>query len=65
MHSDNTQLYGILDSEDEALSKMETNGVGVHRNSPDECVPMKEWKTSKAIFFCGTDTLIVGRIIRK
>ena len=38
--SDNTQLYGIRSSDDEALSKME---IADTLNS-DECVPMNEWQ---------------------
>jgi len=39
-YSDNTQLYGIRSSDDEALSSME---VGATLNS-GECLPMKEWQ---------------------
>ena len=38
--SDNTQLYGIRSSDDEALSKMETGNI----HNCGECVPMKDWQ---------------------
>jgi hypothetical protein len=39
--TDNTQLYPILDSSDERLSKMEIK----EPYSTDECVPMQDWQT--------------------
>lgn len=40
--SDNTQLYSVLDSNDEALSSMEMR-TPFHDG---ECAPMKEWQTT-------------------
>eukprot|EP00533_Pseudo-nitzschia_delicatissima_P003437 CAMPEP_0116101092 /NCGR_PEP_ID=MMETSP0327-20121206/12629_1 /TAXON_ID=44447 /ORGANISM="Pseudo-nitzschia delicatissima, Strain B596" /LENGTH=808 /DNA_ID=CAMNT_0003593037 /DNA_START=105 /DNA_END=2531 /DNA_ORIENTATION=+ len=40
--SDNTQLYGILSSDDERLNKMEMR----EPYSKNECVPMQEWQTA-------------------
>lgn len=40
--SDNTQLYGIRDSGDPALSKMEL----VVEDENEECVPMAEWQST-------------------
>mmetsp|Transcript_6272 Transcript_6272/g.13448 ORF Transcript_6272/g.13448 Transcript_6272/m.13448 type:complete len:626 (-) Transcript_6272:2688-4565(-) len=40
--SDNTQLYGILPSDDERLDKMEMRDP----YSKNECVPMQEWQTT-------------------
>jgi hypothetical protein len=40
--TDNTQLYGILPSDDERLSKMEIRAP----YSEGECVPMQEWQTT-------------------
>jgi hypothetical protein len=39
--TDNTQLYPMLDSSDERLSKMEVK----EPYSTDECVPMQDWQT--------------------
>lgn len=39
--TDNTQLYPILDSSDERLSKMEMR----EPYATDECVPMQDWQT--------------------
>jgi len=41
-HTDNTQFYGILDSNDERLSKMEIR----EPYSDGECVPMQDWQTT-------------------
>lgn len=40
--TDNTQLYPILDSDDERLSRMEVRAP----YSTDECVPMSDWQTT-------------------
>lgn len=40
--TDNTQLYGILSSEDEHLNRMEIR----EPYSKDECVPMQKWQTA-------------------
>jgi hypothetical protein len=40
--TDNTQLYGILSSEDEHLNRMEMRDP----YSKDECVPMQKWQTA-------------------
>ena len=40
--SDNTQLYGILPSDDERLNRMEIR----EPYSYNECVPMQEWQTT-------------------
>ena len=40
--TDNTQLYPILDSDDERLSRMELR----EPYSDGECVPMQEWQTT-------------------
>jgi hypothetical protein len=40
--TDNTQLYGVLDSDDERLSKMELR----EPYSDEHCVPMQEWQTT-------------------
>ncbi len=40
--TDNTQLYGLLESEDEHLNRMELR----EPYSKGECVPMQEWQTS-------------------
>ncbi|KAG7366645.1 Ser/Thr protein kinase [Nitzschia inconspicua] len=40
--TDNTQLYGILPSDDERLSRMEIRAP----YSEGECVPMQEWQTT-------------------
>lgn len=40
--TDNTQLYGVLDSDDERLSKMELR----EPYADDQCVPMQEWQTT-------------------
>jgi hypothetical protein len=42
--SDNTQLYGLLDSEDPALSRMERRTFRDDEMSDDECVPMRPWQ---------------------
>jgi len=39
--TDNTQFYGVLDSDDEKLSKMEMREPYVQ----GECVPMQKWQT--------------------
>ncbi len=40
--TDNTQFYGLLDSDDERLNRMEMR----EPYSKDECVPMQEWQTA-------------------
>jgi hypothetical protein len=40
--TDNTQLYGVLDSGDERLSRMELR----EPYEDEHCVPMKEWQTT-------------------
>lgn len=40
--TDNTQLYGVLDSGDERLSKMELRDP----YSDEHCVPMQDWQTT-------------------
>jgi hypothetical protein len=40
--TDNTQLYGILPSDDERLSRMELRDP----YTKNECVPMQEWQTT-------------------
>ena len=40
--TDNTQFYGLLDSDDERLNRMEIR----EPYSKDECVPMQEWQTA-------------------
>jgi hypothetical protein len=40
--TDNTQLYGVLDSGDERLSRMELRDP----YEDEHCVPMKEWQTT-------------------
>ena len=40
--TDNTQLYGVLDSNDERLSKMELR----EPYSDEHCVPMQDWQTT-------------------
>jgi hypothetical protein len=40
--TDNTQLYGVLSSDDERLSRMEIRAP----YSKGECVPMQEWQTT-------------------
>lgn len=40
--TDNTQLYGVLDSGDERLSRMELR----EPHEDEHCVPMKEWQTT-------------------
>ena len=40
--TDNTQLYSILDSDDERLSRMELR----EPHSNGECVPMQDWQTT-------------------
>ena len=40
--TDNTQLYSILDSDDERLSRMERR----EPHSDGECVPMQDWQTT-------------------
>lgn len=40
--TDNTQLYPILDSEDERLNRMEIR----EPYSDDQCVPMQDWQTT-------------------
>mmetsp|Transcript_29277 Transcript_29277/g.79233 ORF Transcript_29277/g.79233 Transcript_29277/m.79233 type:complete len:869 (-) Transcript_29277:1448-4054(-) len=40
--TDNTQLYGILPSDDERLNRMEIRDP----YSTDECVPMQDWQTA-------------------
>lgn len=40
--TDNTQLYGLLESEDERLNRMEIR----EPYSKGECVPMQEWQTA-------------------
>lgn len=40
--TDNTQLYGVLESDDERLSRMELRDP----YSDEHCVPMQEWQTT-------------------
>jgi len=40
--TDNTQLYGILPSDDERLKKMEIREPYIK----NECVPMQDWQTT-------------------